>query len=225
MKVYSLPPQIQGLIFDLDSTLYENPAYAQNQVEAQIELLAKRWGRNPSELQLEIYQREEAWTRAHQGRKPSFGNLLHDAYGISIQESVKIREEAICPERWLYSDSKLKAVLQKLQSKYRMVLLTNNPTSIGRRSLRALGVEECFSAVVGLETTLKSKPSPETFQEALRILELPANRVVSVGDRYSVDIEPALKLGMVGILVEGLEDTYSLDWILLEKPSSEPSSP
>lgn len=96
-----------------------------------------------------------------------------------------------------------------------MVLLTNNPTSIGRRSLQTLGLEDCFDGVVGLETTFKSKPSPEPFREALGVLGLKATETVSIGDRYPVDIEIPLSLGMGGILVEGVDDTRRLDQILL----------
>jgi phosphoglycolate phosphatase/putative hydrolase of the HAD superfamily len=35
-----------------------------------------------------------------------------------------------------------------------------------------------------------------------------------VGDRYDVDIAPALELGMGGILVEGVEEVYSLKGFL-----------
>ncbi len=215
MKVYSLPRSVRGLIFDLDNTLYEHPDYARDQVESQIVLLAQRWNRLPAELQLEIYQKEAEWARTRGGRRPSFGNLLQDAYGIDIAESVRLREESIHPERWLRPDPLLGQTLRALHDRYRMVLLTNNPTSIGRRSLKALGLEDCFDGVVGLETTLKSKPSLEPFWEALRVLGLEASEVVSVGDRYAVDIEVPLSLGMGGILVEGVDDTRRLDQILL----------
>lgn len=215
MKVYSLPFSVRGLIFDLDSTLYEHPDYARSQVESQIELLARRWNRDPAELQLEIYQKEAEWTRSRGGRKPSFGNLLLEVYGIDIAESVRLREEAIHPERWLQSDPRLRRTLLALHQRYSMVLLTNNPSSIGQRSLRALDLQDCFDAVVGLETTLKSKPSPEPFWEALRVLNVAAKEAVSIGDRYAVDIEVPLRMGMGGILVEGLEDTRNLDQVLL----------
>ena len=41
-------------------------------------------------------------------------------------------------------------------------------------------------------------------------LGLAAPEIISVGDRYEVDIEPALVLGMGGILVDGVEDVYRL---------------
>lgn len=215
MKTFSLPARVRGLIFDLDSTLYEHPDYARDQVEAQIALLARRWGRPLEALRQEIYQKEEEWARTHGGRRPSFGNLLKDVYDIPIPESVRLREEAIHPERWLEADPDLRQVLLRLRDSFGMVLLTNNPSSIGWRSLRALGVEDCFQTVVGLETTLKSKPNLETFQAALQALGLPPGEVVSVGDRYAVDIEPALALGMGGVLVEGLADTLALGEVLL----------
>lgn len=217
MKTFCLNLPVQGLVFDLDSTLYENPEYARHQVESQIDLLAARWGRNAEELRKEVYRKEEEWARSHGGRRPSLGNLLKEAYGLGIEESVALREEAIRPEHYLAPDPRLREALLQLARAHRLVLLTNNPVSIGRRSLRALGVEDCFEAVVGLDTTLTSKPSREGFLKVLEILDLPPHQLVSVGDRYAVDIEPALTLGMGGILVEGIHDTYTLPQVLQGK--------
>ncbi len=45
---------------------------------------------------------------------------------------------------------------------------------------------------------------------ALSDLEVVPKSSVSVGDRYGVDIEPALGLGMGGILVASITEVYGL---------------
>ena len=71
-----------------------------------------------------------------------------------------------------------------------------------------------FRAVVGLDDTMASKPAPEPFLAASRLLGLKPELCVSIGDRRDVDLSPAMALGMGAVLVDGVEDVYSLPGIL-----------
>lgn len=51
-----------------------------------------------------------------------------------------------------------------------------------RKSLTWTGIEECFSIVVGIDSTIKHKPHPEPVEYALRHLHCPASRAIFVGD-------------------------------------------
>jgi pyrophosphatase PpaX len=52
-----------------------------------------------------------------------------------------------------------------------------------RRSLKLIGVEECFTAVVGIDATEKHKPEPEPVWHALSLLGgVPRERAIFVGD-------------------------------------------
>jgi phosphoglycolate phosphatase/putative hydrolase of the HAD superfamily len=65
-----------------------------------------------------------------------------------------------------------------------------------------------------------SKPHEAPFRKAVELLgigalgseapSLPLESCVSIGDRYDIDIALPLKLGMGGILVDGVEDVYGL---------------
>ena len=44
MTVYHMPEQVRTLIFDIDSTLYTNQAYAEEQVDVQIRQYAAEKG-------------------------------------------------------------------------------------------------------------------------------------------------------------------------------------
>jgi HAD superfamily hydrolase (TIGR01549 family) len=130
--------------------------------------------------------------------------------GVDMPSIIRWREEALDPRQWLTADSRLDAALALLAQRFRLALLTNNPRSVGRASLQALGVAARFEQVIGLDDTGKSKPSAEPFIAACRGLGLPFSSCVSIGDRQDVDIEPALALGMGGILVRGARDVYEL---------------
>jgi phosphoglycolate phosphatase/putative hydrolase of the HAD superfamily len=177
--------------------------------------------------ELDAYR--EAWERERRagagGEKLSLGTAFR-AFGISIEENVRWREELYQPERYLAEDRRLREALLRLSGKksggpgagppgvrYLLSLLTNNPVGIARRTLRRLGVEDCFSTVTGLDSLMLSKPHRALFYRASR--GLPPERCVSIGDRYEFDIALPLDMGMGGILVDGVEDVYGLPDLLL----------
>jgi phosphoglycolate phosphatase/putative hydrolase of the HAD superfamily len=71
-----------------------------------------------------------------------------------------------------------------------------------------------FSALVGLDDTGRSKPEPEPYRLAAERLGAACETCLSIGDRYDVDLAPALSLGMGALLVDGVEDVYLLPGIL-----------
>ena len=62
-------------------------------------------------------------------------------------------------------------------------MVTSKLEEGARRSLKFIGVEECFQAVVGIDATVKHKPEPEPVWFALdRLGGVPRERAVFVGD-------------------------------------------
>jgi pyrophosphatase PpaX len=51
-----------------------------------------------------------------------------------------------------------------------------------RRSLRHVGIEECFTAVVGIDATDRHKPDPAPVHHALGLLGVPHRRAIFIGD-------------------------------------------
>jgi phosphoglycolate phosphatase/putative hydrolase of the HAD superfamily len=249
VKVYSLPPDFlrspdpsgkdadpsgknapsRALIFDMDGTLYTHPGYLASQTELPLRRLARFHGKTYETMKAEFDAYRAAWEKEHRGRageeKISMGSAF-TAFGISIEENVRWREELYQPERYLTEDRRLRETLLRLSGEGRredspggkdspvlLTLLTNNPVSIARRTLRCLGVADCFSAITGLDTCMVSKPHRTLFSQAS--LGLPPERCVSIGDRYEIDIALPLEMGMGGVLVDGVEDVYALPDLLL----------
>jgi HAD superfamily hydrolase (TIGR01509 family) len=215
MKIYALPEKTlgKGLLFDFDSTLYTNPEYARFQNEVLIERLSKERGESLAAVQALISSRRAEDAAAGRGQT-SLGTLF-EGLGVSIATSVAWREELIEPARWLERDERLREALSSLASSYALALVTNNPRSVGRKGLEAVGISEYFRAVIGLDDTMRSKPDPAPYSRAASSLGLEPAACVSIGDRYDVDIVPALSLGMGAVLVDGVEDVYRLPGILL----------
>jgi HAD superfamily hydrolase (TIGR01549 family) len=208
MKVIAVGDDPKALVFDLDNTLYTNPAYAQFQEDVLVERLGRELGIGTAAAAAKIAALRAEREAAGLG-KTSLGKLF-SALGIEVRDSVRWREECFEPSRWLKRDERLDAALRKLAQDYRLALMTNNPRSVGEKSLEALGARSSFSVLVGLDDTLTGKPAPEPFVEVCKRLGLGPRDCVSIGDRFDVDLAPAMELGMGAILVDGVSDVYKL---------------
>lgn len=225
MKTYSLPEKTSCIIFDIDSTLYENADYQREQVACQIRYFASIRNISYSEASGMIEKAKIRYAEKHfsgqgkDGQKTaaaSLGNALTEL-GISIEESVEWRKKLLKPEKYLQVDLKLKKTLESLSPQFSFTVLTNNPVDIGMRTLRTLGVADFFPGIIGLDSFMLSKPHKKLFLEAVSLCGGKIRETVSVGDRFDIDIAVPLSLGMGGILVDGVEDVYRIPDILLGK--------
>lgn len=209
MELFNIPSIIKALIFDIDSTLYTNSAYAFEQVDCQVREYARTLGISADEARKKVADYRNQYAKEHDGKKVSLGNTLL-AFGVSIEQSVEWRNALMEPADFLKRDEKLRSVLLELQKKYKMICVTNNPVLPARKTLDVIGVSDLFPEIVGLDTCLKSKPAVEPFMTAVNLLGCKVEECVAVGDRYDLDIALPLELGMGGVLVKGVEDVYDL---------------
>ncbi|MBI4729330.1 MAG: HAD-IA family hydrolase [Acidobacteria bacterium] len=109
--------------------------------------------------------------------------------------------EFSCPERYVLFPDALPALRELRARGYRVGVVSNFEAWLGEM-LERLGVAPLLdvSAISGIEGV--EKPDPRIFESALGRLGLPAERVACVGDSPSVDIEPALALGMGALLLD-----------------------
>ncbi|MDR0316647.1 MAG: HAD family hydrolase [Treponema sp.] len=219
MKIFRLPEQCGAILFDMDSTLYTHPQYAQSQIDLPIERLARMRGVSFDSMNKEIICWRKNWAAGHQGQQISLANTFA-AFGVSISQSATWREELYQPEQYLSKDKLLRAALEELAGRHVLALVTNNPVSIAKRTLAVLGVDDLFHALVGLDTCGYSKPHEEPFMRAAMLCGAAAESCVSVGDRYDIDIALPLQLGMGGILVDGVEDVYRLPELFCDRSNS-----
>jgi phosphoglycolate phosphatase/putative hydrolase of the HAD superfamily len=213
MKIHKIPQTIQTLIFDIDSTLYTNSAYAYEQVDCQVREFAKLKNLTSDEARKLVFDFRKKFAEENGGKKISLGNLLTN-FGIPIEQSVKWRNDLMRPEDFLVQDEKLIYELQILSKKYKLICVTNNPVKPARKTLEVIGISDFFEHIVGLDTCYKSKPAREPFEKALELTKTTAENAVAIGDRYDLDVQLPLQMGMGGIEVSGVEDVYDLNKIL-----------
>lgn len=215
MKIYKIPSDLRAFIFDIDSTLYTNQAYAFEQVDCQVRQFAKERGISADEARRMVAEYRKQFAAEHNGSKVSLGNTLL-SFGVPIEQSVQWRRELLEPADFLRRDEKLIDELKILQTEYQLICVTNNPVLPARKTLDALGISDFFPEIVGLDTCFKSKPALEPFETAVEILSkssesgIKAENCIAIGDRYDMDIALPLKMGMGGILVNGVEEVYQI---------------
>ena len=211
MKIYKIPNNLKAFIFDIDSTLYTNQAYAFEQVDCQVRQFAKDRGITADEARRMVADYRKKFAAEHNGSKVSLGNTLL-AFGVPISQSVEWRRSLLEPADFLGRDDQLIQTLESLKSKYKLICVTNNPILPARKTLDAIGVSDFFPEIVGLDTCLKSKPAIEPFRTAVERLGdgITAENCLAVGDRYDMDIALPLEMGMGGILVSGVEEVYQI---------------
>ena len=208
-RFYNVPSDIKAIIFDIDSTLYTNASYAFEQVDCQVRRFASLRGITNEEARKMVADYRKKYAAENGGKKVSLSNTLR-SFGVSIEQSVQWRRELIEPADFLGPDKKLQEALAALGSRYKLLCVTNNPILPAQKTLDALGVSDLMEVLVGLDTCNLSKPTKEPFERAAKEAGVPFDKIVSVGDRYDLDLAPALELGMGGVLVRGVEDVYKL---------------
>jgi phosphoglycolate phosphatase/putative hydrolase of the HAD superfamily len=213
MKVYHLPSRILALAFDMDLTLYTNAEYGQYQTDSMVERLGQSRGLSFDEINAEVEKARETWALSHGGKKPSLSNIL-SVFGIELEEIVRWREELLTPEKFIKVDKRLEEALEELSRHYALGVVTNNPVLVAHKTLAALGVPGFFPIVVGLDTCMTPKPHERPFEKFCELAHCPPETCVSIGDRYDIDLDIPLGMGMGAILVDGVEDVYELPEVL-----------
>lgn len=213
MKFYKIPQNLKALIFDIDSTLYTNQAYAFEQVDCQVRQFAKERKISDDDARKMVADYRKKFAQEHDGSKVSLGNTLL-SFGVPIEQSVQWRKDLLEPSDFLSFDQKLFDALQKLEKRFKLICVTNNPVLPARKTLEAIGVSSLFKDIIGLDTCYKSKPAREPFELAVKTLGVKMEECLAIGDRYDMDVSLPLQMGMGGLLVSGVEDLYGLDSLL-----------
>lgn len=212
-RFYSVPSGLKAIIFDIDSTLYTNAEYAFEQVDCQVRRFASLRGITNEEARKMVTDYRKKYAKENGGKKVSLSNTLL-SFGVSIEQSVQWRRELIEPADFLGADKQLQEALAALGRRYKLLCVTNNPVLPAQKTLDALGVADLIEVLVGLDSCNLSKPAKEPFVLAAKKAGTDPASIVSVGDRYDLDLAPALELGMGGILVRGVADVYRLPDLL-----------
>jgi HAD superfamily hydrolase (TIGR01549 family) len=105
--------------------------------------------------------------------------------------------------RHVQLDKDALCVLQKLQKKYKLGLISNfGIPECGRKLLETFGLKEYFDLVVISAEVNQRKPSSKIFKNALQRLGVDASNAVFVGDMVDLDVVGPQSVGMKTILIK-----------------------
>ncbi|AJA67802.1 noncanonical pyrimidine nucleotidase, YjjG family [Myroides odoratimimus] len=195
------------IFFDLDHTLWDfekNSALAFNDVIEELKLPFS----TEAFLSHYVAINNEYWD------KYSLNQVSKEELRIGrIRDTfAKLGYQSTTEEMLLLGDNYLKAmpnhnylfdgaieVLDYLQDKYKLHIITNGFNEVQGKKLDRSGISGYFQTVTNSEMAGVSKPNPEIFNYALDKAKAGVKDSVMIGDNFLADIEGALGVGMDAI--------------------------
>ena len=193
------------IYFDLDHTLWD---YDTNSVEVLTEIFDKHVTGNGNSLDgflkdFEIVN-EKLWDRYNKGvidkeiiRKERFVQILERSEIEDRQLAEQISEFYLfeCPRRPHLIPGTIE-VLEYVQEKYEVHILTNGFDDVQEIKLTESGIKKYFNKVITSESTGFKKPSVEFFKHALEETNGEISESLMVGDNLKTDIAGARNVDM-----------------------------
>ncbi|TDQ30054.1 YjjG family noncanonical pyrimidine nucleotidase [Tenacibaculum caenipelagi] len=90
-------------------------------------------------------------------------------------------------------------VLEYLESKYHLHIITNGFKEVQNLKLEKSGIDKYFKQVITSECIGVKKPNPKVFEFALNKAQAQAYESVMIGDSYEADVMGAINSGMMAI--------------------------
>lgn len=91
-------------------------------------------------------------------------------------------------------------ILEYLQPKYKLHIITNGFQNVQDGKMRNSGIEKYFETITNSEMAGAKKPSSKIFEFALGLRNVHKNNAIMIGDCMDADVGGALKFGMDAIL-------------------------
>lgn len=196
MKKSSWINQIKFVCFDVDGTLYRHVPAAWEAIQSQI------YGAIMEHRKCSLPEAEKYFRRRYQ-ELGSSTKVLNEL-GVDGQEFFNRAFSAIDLKQFVSPEPKLMILLNKLQSKYRLGIISNNSLPIVSKKLDAIGIPlRTFNPIVTTYELGVMKPDPDPFLKALELAGVSPDESVYIGDREETDILSAKSVGMKTIMVWG----------------------
>ena len=184
---------LRAVIFDLDDTLYPERDYVLSGFRAVAQWAQRQLG-VPFD---EGYHRFERLF-AEGVRGTTFNRWLRDTglpQASRVPEMVRVYR---CHQPDIRPFEGVPPLLERLELRYLLGLISDGHLQVQRKKWRALGLEAYFSAVVFSDEGGREcwKPSTWPYRQALRRLGCAPDEAVYVGDNLQKDFAGANQLGM-----------------------------
>lgn len=183
---------IQGVVFDIDDTLYPERDFVRSGYHAVGEHLRELLGRNDT-------FEDWLWNRFVSGKTARAFNDLSEVFGLGlnpggIRELVDIYHFHF-PTIEPYSG--ISKLLYKLGREFSLGIVSDGPAQMQQNKLFALGFAGCFDAVVLTDDIAEGsgKPDPAGFEVVSDALFIPHENCLYIADNPTKDFIAPNKLG------------------------------
>lgn len=210
---------LAAICFDLDDTLWAVGPVLKRAEQVMYAWLAERCPRVTERHDLQSMRAvRERVVAEHPKRRHDLTFLRRQALSILVTEAGYGRacaEEAFAVflavrnEVEVFAD--VRPALKRLQSKYRLLALTN-----GNADLVAIGLDGFFETCLGARDAGVAKPDRRIFAALLQRVQLAPGQVAYVGDDPVVDVEGARRAGLEAVWMDRFARPWPMD---LEPPA------
>jgi len=205
--------RIQGIVFDLDGTLYVCDRFAAEIQNASVSYIAGIKGLSHNDAELLMTATRVRLTEVS-GTIQTISAVCTELGG-NVQELHRFFERTLRPEAYLVRDERVIRLLERLAQQYSLYIYTNNNRVLTTRIMDYLGLDGVVHGIFTIDDTWRGKPDEEMVQGVFGRIGLSPHAVLFVGDRYDVDLRIPEQLGCPVYLSQNLEQLLRLEEELL----------
>ncbi len=195
--------RVDAVVFDVDGTLYKSIEYEKYLRESIHRVLGEILGidHNVAGMRLESLKKDLKTV-----------SLSVQVMGVDRKRFYELLAEKINPSIYIKPHPEVKRLLSELRERnLKIGCHTNSGKMLFLKVIKAIGLTVNDFDVVVTSDDAEPKPLKNGYILLSRLLGLPFNRILYVGDRWEVEVKPAKELGMVTALIhsrDGEPDFY-----------------
>lgn len=205
-------PDIRGIVFDLDGTLYIAPGFAAAIQDEAAAYMAGVMGVGQEEAR-EIMAATRIRLAQESGTVQTLSAVCSDLGG-SIRELHAWFEQRLRPEAHLVRDERVNALLSRLHGRFPLYIYTNNNRALTTRIIGYLGLDGLFERIFAIDDAWLAKPDERMLERVLAATGVAPAGLLFVGDRYDVDLRLPEQKGCPVFLSQSIEQLLRLEGLL-----------
>lgn len=185
--------RVKAVVFDVDGTLYKSIEYEKHLRETIYILLGEMLGLDPLEAGMRLESLE---------KKLKTVSLSVKAMNIDRRKFYELLAERIDPSMYIKPRPEVKDLFLDLKREdIKIGCHTNSGRGLFMKVIKAIGLSvDDFDAVVTSDDA-EPKPMKDGYILLSKLLGVPFNKILYVGDRWEVEVKPAKELGMITAMV------------------------